>query len=123
VVDGRDALALVLEAEPVPAAVLAVGLGGGLRWPGGDVDDDDAVGQIDSMNQSAPSGPVVMPPGALPGVAIGNSVNSPPVVKRPIWLAWDSVNHSGPSGPVVMAVGTAPGVGTANSVMAPLVRP
>ena len=39
-----------------------------------------------SVNQSAPSGPAAMPPGAAPGAAIGNSVIVPVGVMRPIRL-------------------------------------
>src|SRR6266852_5336927 len=40
---------------------------------------------LSSVNQSAPSGPVVMPAGPLPAFGSGNSVITPSVVMRPIW--------------------------------------
>src|SRR5215468_7392160 len=52
-----------------------------------------------TVNHSAPSGPCAMPPSALPSaVGILNSVITPSVVIRPIWLAIISLNHSAPSG-------------------------
>src|SRR5205807_2721605 len=58
-----------------------------------------------SANQSAPSGPAVIPwPPLVPG--IGNSVKRPSVVSRPI-LSY-CVYQSAPSGPAVMSWGTAP---------------
>src|SRR6266849_4221522 len=50
---------------------------------------------LSSVNQSAPSGPVVMPAGPLPAFGSGNSVITPSVVMRPIWSG-GSVNHSAP---------------------------
>src|SRR5467141_4060658 len=59
--------------------------------------------EVNSVNHSAPSGPVVMPSGGLRGVGIGNSVITPAVVMRPILpgtdsLAKPSVYHSARSG-------------------------
>jgi hypothetical protein len=47
-----------------------------------------------SVNQSAPSGPAVMPPGSLEAVGIGYSLSVPAVPIRPILSLVDSVNHS-----------------------------
>src|SRR5258706_12994878 len=82
--------------------------------------------EVNSVNHSAPSGPVVMPSGVLRGVGIGNSVITPAVVMRPILpgtdsLAKPSVYHSAPSGPVVINWGTLGVVGILNSVIAPAV--
>ena len=63
---------------------------------------------LDSVNQSAPSGPTVMSAANAPGVASGYSVTTPLVVMRPIRSPFDSVNHSAPSGPATMSVGNAP---------------
>ena len=68
-----------------------------------------------SENHSAPSGPLVIglpspfpkPPG------VGNSVNAPEVVTRPILLAHISVNHSAPSDPTVIPAGPLAPVGGA----------
>ena len=59
-----------------------------------------------------------MPRGPLK-IAMGNSVNAPSVVTRPILLLASSVNHRFPSGPVVMPQGPLYGVGTENSVNTP----
>src|SRR5438477_281535 len=74
-----------------------------------------------SVNQRTPSGPAVMPEGALPAVGTVNSVMTPSVVIRPILLPANasSVNQRAPSGPVVMPTGALPAVGTVNSVMTP----
>ena len=58
-----------------------------------------------SMNQSAPSGPVVIP--SVPHMAVGkgNSRTRPLVVMRPIRLNSSSVNQSAPSGPAVIDCG------------------
>ena len=58
-----------------------------------------------SVNQSAPSGPVVISFGALNGVGVGYSVIVPSVVIRPILWPFSSVNQSAPSGPTVMPAG------------------
>lgn len=55
-----------------------------------------------SVNQSAPSGPAVIPIGWLFAVGTGYSVITPAVVIRPILLAVFSVNQSAPSGPAVI---------------------
>src|SRR5262245_27375207 len=70
-----------------------------------------------SVNHSAPSGPAVIPPGALPAVGIGYSVKVPLVVMRPILFPTCSVNHRAPSGPAVIPQGLLPGVGVAYSVI------
>jgi hypothetical protein len=49
---------------------------------------------LDSVNQSAPSGPAVMSPANASGVGIGYSVTLPSMPRRPIALPRDSVNHS-----------------------------
>ena len=66
-----------------------------------------------SVNQSAPSGPVVIPCGLLSFVGGANSVKVwlAPVVIRPILLGLlacsvsDSENHTAPSGPAVIMDG------------------
>ncbi len=63
-----------------------------------------------SANQSAPSGPAVIPSG--PPVA-GNSVTTPAGVTRPILLV-SSVNQRLPSGPAVRSCGMPP-LGSGNS--------
>src|SRR5258706_577627 len=82
--------------------------------------------EVNSVNHSAPSGPVVMPSAKVRGVGIGNSVITPAVVMRPILpgtdsLAKTSVYHSAPSGPVVINWGTLGVVGIVNSVITPAV--
>ena len=52
-----------------------------------------------SVNQSAPSDPVVMPVGRLLAANMGNSVKAPAVVMRPMLLPFNSVNQRAPSGP------------------------
>ena len=64
-----------------------------------------------SVNQSAPSGPAVIPDGWLDGVGTVNSVIVPPVVMRPILLPSNSVNQTLPSGPFVMLLGAPVEVG------------
>ena len=59
-----------------------------------------------SVNESAPSGPAVIPVGPLFGVGKGYSVKLPDVVTRPILLPLSSVNHSAPSGPAVISSGS-----------------
>ena len=81
-------------------------------------DTSDVVAGF-SVNHSAPSGPDVMPKGALLSVGTGNTVMVPAVVMRPIWLASNSVNHSAPSGPAVMPLRPPPATG--NSVNCPVV--
>src|SRR5579864_3983507 len=68
-----------------------------------------------SVNQSAPSGPVVMPLGLEEGVSTGYSMITPAVVMRPI-LPTPSVNQSAPSGPAVIATVKLEGVGIGYSV-------
>jgi len=74
-----------------------------------------------SVNQSAPSGPAVMPWGPLPGVGTVNSVMTPVVVIRPILLPLYSVNHNAPSGPAVISKGSLLAVGIVNSLITPAV--
>jgi hypothetical protein len=73
------------------------------------------------VNQSAPSGPEVIPKGllTLPGVGTGNSLKLPEVVICPILLPKSSVNQSAPSGPEVISQGQLAGVGTGFSVIVP----
>ena len=71
-----------------------------------------------SVNQSAPSGPVTMSLGSLAGCGTVKAVKPPQVVSRPIRLPSSSVSHSAPSGPNVMPDGLAP-VGNSAS-LAPL---
>ena len=66
----------------------------------------------DSANQMLPSGPAVMPSGALSAVGIGNSVTVPIGVPgwatglmRAMLLPSRSVNQRLPSAPAVMPVG------------------
>ena len=56
------------------------------------------------MNQSAPSGPAVMPPGSLIPAPV-KVVTTPAVVMRPIVLLPALVNHRAPSGPLVIPAG------------------
>src|SRR5260370_24014596 len=74
---------------------------------------------VSSVNHRLPSGPVVMPPGSLGVVGIGNWVIAPLVVIRPILFPEDSVNQTLPSGPRVMPKGALLGAGSGNSVMVP----
>ena len=76
-----------------------------------------------SANQSAPSGPLVMPIGWLPA-ATANSVITPAGVILPMKSATLSVNHRLPSGPLTIWFGRSP-PGTGNSVSVPpvLMRP
>ena len=71
-----------------------------------------------SVNQSAPSGPVVISEGAAGTVGIGYSVMSPSVVMRPILSPFSSVNQRAPSGPTVIPEGWLPAVGSGYSVSA-----
>ena len=71
-----------------------------------------------SVNQSAPSGPLVMPSGKLFSVGMGYSVSAPAVVMRPILSPLNSVNQSAPSGPGATQFGPLDAVGTAYSAMA-----
>jgi hypothetical protein len=63
---------------------------------------------VDSVNQSAPSGPVVMMLGVLFGVGITYSVIAPAVVMRPILFCDGSVNHNAPSGPATIPLEPVP---------------
>src|SRR5882762_9501744 len=76
---------------------------------------------LNSVNHSAPSGPVVITLGKLLAVGIRKSVATPAVVMRPILLAPEpgSLNHNAPSGPVVMLPGNLPAVAVANSAITP----
>ena len=58
-----------------------------------------------SVNQRFPSGPLVMPSGALPAVGSVNSVITPAGVIRPMRSPPRSVNQRFPSGPLVMPDG------------------
>src|SRR5262249_43040339 len=71
-----------------------------------------------SVNQTAPSGPAVIPRAKLPGEGNANSVMTPRVEIRPIRSACCSVNQSAPSGPTAISTGSAPASGTGNSVIA-----
>src|SRR5687768_10608651 len=65
-----------------------------------------------SVNQRAPSGPVVIQCGSLPAVGMGNSVKARVFgLKRPTLLADASTNQRLPSGPAVMPSGPLFGVG------------
>src|SRR5258708_12855554 len=55
-----------------------------------------------SVNQMAPSGPLVMKAEVLSDVGSGNSLIVPVGVMRPILPLWSSVNQRLPSGPAVM---------------------
>src|SRR5258707_14575010 len=72
-----------------------------------------------SANQRLPSGPGVMPKGALGELGVGNSVIVPLVVMRPTFFPWNSANQRLPSGPAVMSKGSQFKVGTRNSVKVP----
>src|SRR5436309_2401970 len=69
---------------------------------------------LTSVNHRLPSGPAVIPRGALTAVGTGNSVIDPAVVIRPIWLPPISVNHRLPSGPAVIHHGEESVVGMMN---------
>ena len=69
-----------------------------------------------SVNQSAPSGPGVMPKGKADVVGRSYSVKSPPAVMRLILLPSSSVNQRVLPGPCVISAGSAPGVGMKNSL-------
>src|SRR5688572_30014785 len=75
-----------------------------------------------NVNQIAPSGPVVIPSGALPGGS-SHSLQTGGLlgVSRPTLggLAPNSVNHRFPSGPAVISPGELGMVGIWYSVMAP----
>ncbi len=58
-----------------------------------------------SVNQSAPSDPLVILNGWLAAVGSANSVMAPEVVMRPILLLCSSVNQRAPSGPAIMPSG------------------
>ena len=57
---------------------------------------------LDSVNQSFPSGPAVIPRGSPPTVGTTNSVMAPAGVIRPILFPTNSVNHRFPSGPAAI---------------------
>src|SRR2546425_7392711 len=71
-----------------------------------------------AVNQSAPSGPVVISLGRLPAPGTWNSLTLPAVVMRPISPP-RSTNQSAPSGPAVIPNGEAPEVGMGNSLQLP----
>src|SRR5580693_8058238 len=79
---------------------------------------------MNSVNQSAPSGPATIPKGWLfCGVGTGYSaVTTPAVVMRPILLLEYSVNQSAPSDPVAIPAQPAAAVGTGYSVTTPAVE-
>ena len=62
---------------------------------------------LNSVNHSAPSGPVAINSGSLAAAGVGNSVITKPAVMRPIVLPAGplSVNHIAPSGPIAMPSG------------------
>ena len=68
-----------------------------------------------SVNQMAPSGPVVMPVSAAPAVGTVNSSSVPSVAMRPIYRPPDSANQIAPSGPSTVSNGSA--VPVENSVI------
>jgi len=68
-----------------------------------------------SVNQRAPSGPDVMPTGALPDVGMAYSVKAPLELMRPIMLLPSSVNQLAPSGLDAMSYGKLFDVGVAYS--------
>ncbi len=71
------------------------------------------------MNQTLPSGPAVIPWGALPDVGIGNWPSTvPDVVIRLMVLLLAAMYQSLPSGPLVMKFAL-PGVDRGNSVIVP----
>ena len=91
-----------------------------LKPPGDSVDTGYSLSAPDvvirailcaSMNQSAPSGPAVMPSGDANANSGGNSVTVPAVVIRPTRLPSSSVNHSAPSGPAAIDDGKPPPLG------------
>src|SRR5205807_2229369 len=77
-----------------------------------------------SVNQSAPSGPAVIPCGLL-FAGSTNSLTTPAVVILPMRSPLISVNHSAPSGPAVISTGPDPAVRPPNSVTTPagVIRP
>src|SRR5579864_4901691 len=90
----------------------------------------------DTVNQRLPSGPAVIPPGALSAVDKGNSVMIPAGVIRPILPIPGSENQRLPSGPAVISLGWSSGAalspvdwlldeGVVNSVTVPVgvIRP
>ena len=88
-----------------------VGIANSLKWPS--VVTRPTLLAMASVNQSAPSGPVVIPCGLLSFVGGANSVKVwlASVVIRPILLGLlacsvsDSENHTAPSGPAVIMDG------------------
>jgi hypothetical protein len=88
--DEAEAVPLALELRKVPPpAVLALIFRGGQRR-------GDPAGFVAarSVNHSALSGRTVMPFGTLRGLGIGNSVNVPEGVTRPMLPALPSVDHT-----------------------------
>ena len=83
---------------------MAVGTGYSVTTPG--VVMRPILLALDSVNQSAPSGPAVIPCTALSAVGTAYSVIDPPVVMLPILLPSDSVNQSAPSGPAAIPTGS-----------------
>jgi len=74
-----------------------------------------------SVNQTASSGPRVMPAGWLPAVMpLPNAWRNPPTVRRPIRSSPPSVKYRALSGPTVTSLGAAP-TGSVKSVMDPAV--
>src|SRR5437016_5441485 len=75
-----------------------------------------------SVNQTLPSGPVVMPAGELDAVGMVTSVTDPDRVMRPTLLVPMSVNHRPlPSGPAPIWVALLPALGRVHSVATPAV--
>ena len=73
-----------------------------------------------SVNHSRPSGPLVIPNGALPAPGTANVLTTPAVVIAPIWSVPVFVNHNRPSCPTAMPRGPDPGA-RANAVTTPVV--
>src|SRR5579871_5931214 len=74
-----------------------------------------------SVNQSEPSGPLMMSHGALSGSSRGNSRNVPAVVTRPILLPLFSVNQGALSLTGTIQMGLLLAVGITYSVKTPAV--
>src|SRR5438552_1738643 len=98
---------MVMPNGKLPVGGLAVGTGNSVKVP--PVVMRPILLLDDSVNQRAPSGPVVMSSGTLTAVGMSNSVKVPSEVIRPILLPW--VNQRAPSGPVVMPSGPLSAVG------------
>src|SRR5438067_1668014 len=111
----------------VSGMLAAVGTGNSVMAPAVVIRPIRLADAAVSVNQRAPSGPVVIPSGVLPGEGRGNSVMAPAVVIRPMWLAASSANQRLPSGPGVISCGELAAVVVGNSsirlaVMAKLIE-